>query len=114
MIVSPQGHCKVRRRRQRALISPVMVAIVLAAAFECAAPRASLAQNTQQTPPPQQPMMLSASRGFRTPAVVLQNAPIMLLPDSTRLPLRIAQTGSQLRVIQQSGEWSTVQFQDPD
>jgi len=91
-----------------------MLAMVLAAALECAAPRASLAQNAQQPPTPQQPMTLSASRGFGTPAVVLQNAPIMLLPDSTRLPLRIAQSGSQLRVIQQSGEWSTVQFQDPD
>jgi hypothetical protein len=71
-------------------------------------------QNGQtQPPPPQQPMPLSADRGFGTPAAVLANAPIFLLPDATRLPLRIAQAGSQVRVIQQSGEWSNVQFQDP-
>lgn len=91
-----------------------MLAIVLAAGFECAAPRASLAQSAQQPTPPQQPMPLGADRGFGTPATVLANAPILLLPDTTRQPLRIAQAGSQLRVIQQAGEWSTVQFQDPD
>src|SRR5205085_3476330 len=77
--------------------------------------RASLALTAQQQPaPPQQPMVLSAERGFGTPAAVLENAPVFLLPDATRLPLRIAQAGSQVRVIQQSRDWSTVQFQDPD
>jgi hypothetical protein len=59
-------------------------------------------------------MPLSAQRGFGSSAAVIENAPVYLLPDATRLPLRIAQAGSQVRVIQQSGEWSTVQFQDPD
>jgi hypothetical protein len=59
-------------------------------------------------------MVLSAERGFGTPAAVVENAPVYLLPDAARLPLRIAQAGSQVRVIQQTREWSTVQFQDPE
>jgi hypothetical protein len=87
---------------------------VLLAAFEFAAPRASVAQNAQQPPAPQQPIPLTSDRGFGTPAAVLENAAVFLLPDATRLPLRIAQAGSQVRVIRQAGEWSTVQFQDPE
>ncbi|HUR33514.1 MAG TPA: hypothetical protein VM032_06940 [Vicinamibacterales bacterium] len=58
-------------------------------------------------------MTLTATRGFGTPAVVIENAPVFLLPDTTRLPLRIAKPGSQLRVLQQTGEWANVQFDDP-
>jgi len=87
---------------------------VLLATFDFAAPQASQAQGAQQPAAPQQPIPLSAQRGFGTPAAVLQDAPVFLLPDATRLPLRIAQAGSQVRVINQTGEWSTVQFQDPE
>src|SRR4051812_5263535 len=98
------------RRRRRAPVSAPVLAVLLAA-LEFAAPRASLALTAQQQPaPPQQPMVLSAERGFGTPAAVLENAPVFLLPDATRLPLRIAQAGSQVRVIQQTRDWSTVQF----
>jgi len=66
-----------------------------------------------QPPAPQEPVTLGADRGFGTLANVLSDAPIYLLPDKSRLPLRIAKLGSQLRVIQQSGDWANVQFQDP-
>jgi hypothetical protein len=88
-----------------------LTATVLLAASAVAAK--SVQNGQSQPPPPQQPMPLTADRGFGTPAAVLETAPIFLLPDSTRLPLRIAQAGSQVRVIQQTGEWSNVQFQDP-
>ena len=64
-----------------------------------------------QPPAPQEPVTLGADRGFGTLANVLSDAPIYLLPDNSRLPLRIAKLGSQLRVIQQSGDWANVQFQ---
>lgn len=66
-----------------------------------------------QPPAPQEPVTLGADRGFGTLANVLGDAPIYLLPDNSRLPLRIAKRGSQVRVIQQSGDWANVQFQDP-
>ena len=102
------------RRHRRCVPFSVSMLVAFLSAFAFAAPRASLAQNAQQPPAPQQPMTLSAQRGFGTPAAVIENAPVFLLPDATRLPLRIAQAGSQVRVIQQAGEWSTVQFQDPE
>jgi hypothetical protein len=48
-----------------------------------------------------------------TRATVLQPAPIMLLPDPNRQPLRIAAQGSSLVVMGTEGTWTQVQFQDP-
>jgi hypothetical protein len=46
--------------------------------------------------------------------VVIADAPIFLLPDSTREPLRVAKQGSALRLIEQAGDWDRIEFQDPE
>jgi hypothetical protein len=46
-------------------------------------------------------------------ATVLQNAPITLLPDASRVPLRVAAKGTNLVILTDEGDWLQVQFQDP-
>ena len=41
-------------------------------------------------------------------------APIFVLPDAKRQPLRVIRAGSTLRLVEQSVEWTYVQFSDPD
>jgi hypothetical protein len=45
--------------------------------------------------------------------VVLAAAPILLSPDATSEPLRVAKEGSVLRLVERDGEWCNVEFQDP-
>jgi hypothetical protein len=44
---------------------------------------------------------------------VISNAPIYLLPDSARAPLRTAAAGTVLEVVTDEGPWIQVRFQDP-
>ena len=44
---------------------------------------------------------------------VVSSAPIYLLPDSTRSPLRTAAAGTILEVVTDEGAWMQVRFQDP-
>ncbi len=53
---------------------------------------------------------LAQSRDDR--AIVLENAPIMVMPDA-RTPLRVAAKGTSLVLLHDEGEWVQVQFQDP-
>src|SRR5688572_7319678 len=46
-------------------------------------------------------------------ARVIQEAPLVLLPDAKRIPLRVAAVGTSLVVIADQGEWIQIQFQDP-
>ena len=46
-------------------------------------------------------------------ARVIQEAPLVLLPDARRVPLRVAPVGTNLVVIGDEGEWLHIQFQDP-
>lgn len=77
-----------------------MRARIAAAIFLLAAVHASA-----QTPPPRAP---SGSI-----AVVIADAPIMLQPDATRTPLRVAAKGTTLVVDSDKGEWIQVTFNDP-
>lgn len=86
-------------------LTPLLVVLLASADYGWAQP---------QPPAPQEPVSLGAARGFGTLANVLSDAPIYLLPDRSRLPLRVAKLGSQVRVLQQTGEWANIQFQDPE
>jgi hypothetical protein len=44
---------------------------------------------------------------------VAANAPLFVVPDASREPLRVAAAGSVLQVIDVQGEWVNVEFQDP-
>ena len=47
-------------------------------------------------------------------AVVTVNAPIFLLPDASRIPLRVAAAGTRVRVLDEQPEgWVKVEFTDP-
>ncbi len=60
---------------------------------------------------PLTPSLFAQSHSDR--AIILENAPIMLLPDANRVPLRVAAKGSSLTLLKDEGEWLQVQFQDP-
>ena len=45
-------------------------------------------------------------------AVTLEDAPVYLLPDVTRTPLRILARDTSLRVLRDDGDWLQVEFQD--
>jgi len=44
---------------------------------------------------------------------ITERAPVFLLPDATRKPLRMLEPGTSLRVLQETGDWVRVEFQDP-
>ena len=44
---------------------------------------------------------------------VVESAPIYLLPDSNRTPLRTAASGTLLELVTDEGAWLQVRFQDP-
>ena len=45
-------------------------------------------------------------------ATVAENAPVTLLPDAARTPLRVLPQGTSLIVLKDQGEWLEVQFSD--
>ncbi len=46
-------------------------------------------------------------------AVTIVTTPIFVLPDATRTPLRVFETGTRLKVMRQNGPWLRVEFQHP-
>jgi hypothetical protein len=85
----------------------VVVSLVVVSAVGSAAAQTKPAPQ----PPPAARVPLARPGSI---AVVLANAPIMLLPDATRIPLRTAATGTTLEVVQDGPEWVQVRFNDPD
>jgi hypothetical protein len=63
-----------------------------------------------RTPPP---IARVVSAGDDPVATVTATAPIYLLPDANRSPLRTATVNTILRVLEGKGEWFKVEFQDP-
>jgi hypothetical protein len=46
-------------------------------------------------------------------AVAVANTPIYIAPDASRTPLRVAAQGTVFTVVAEEGEWTRVQFKDP-
>ena len=44
--------------------------------------------------------------------VIVEAAPVFLLPDATRTPLRILQPGTSVRILEETTDWVRVEFQD--
>jgi hypothetical protein len=61
------------------------------------------------------PTLLTPSRGGpKTEMAYVQvDAPVFVLPDATRQPLRVAKEGSVLRLLNEDSEWCNVDFDDP-
>lgn len=51
--------------------------------------------------------------GRRITAVTAAAAPVFVLPDAERTPLRTLAPGTRLRVLREQGEWVRVEFDDP-
>ena len=49
----------------------------------------------------------------RDPRRGTNEAPVFLLPDRTRTPLRVLTPGTSLRIVDENKEWYRVQFSDP-
>jgi len=48
----------------------------------------------------------------RGEAVVAEKAPVFLLPDTSRVPLRTLEPGTVLRILESTGDWLRVEFPD--
>jgi opacity protein-like surface antigen len=46
-------------------------------------------------------------------AVAAVNTSVFIAPDATKTPLRVAAAGTTFVVLEEAGEWTKVQFQDP-
>jgi opacity protein-like surface antigen len=68
-------------------------------------------------PPPQKPAQpskdLPMPQAGVTRGVIIERAPVFLLPDPTRKPLRVLEPSTPLRIVREAGEWLQVEFQDP-
>lgn len=53
---------------------------------------------------------IAAAQEYR--AVVVEPAPVYLLPDATRTPLRTLPVNTQVRVLAREGDWIQVEFRD--
>ena len=49
----------------------------------------------------------------RPTASAIADTPVFIAPDSSRTPLRVAARGTVFTVIAEEGEWTRVQFKDP-
>ena len=49
----------------------------------------------------------------RLTAITGTSAPVYVLPDNTRTPLRVLAPGTRLRVLREQGDWLRVEFDDP-
>ena len=45
--------------------------------------------------------------------VITVDAPVYVLPDATRTPLRTLSAGMNVRILEQKGDWTRVEFNDP-
>ena len=55
---------------------------------------------------------LAAAQGGGT-AIAVSNVPVYIAPDAARTPLRVAAQGTTFTVVSEEGEWTKVQFNDP-
>jgi hypothetical protein len=44
--------------------------------------------------------------------VIVESAPVFLLPDATRTPLRTLPAGTSVRVLEEKGDWVRIEFRD--
>lgn len=56
----------------------------------------------------------AAAQGLTSRGSVVEAAPIYLLPDRDRAPLRTAPEGTLLDVLTREGDWIQVRFRDPE
>jgi hypothetical protein len=45
-------------------------------------------------------------------AIILEAAPVYIQPDAGRMPLKILEAGTRVKLLQQKGDWQEIQFPD--
>ena len=81
--------------------------------------KAPAAPPPARTPPEPDPTRIYATPDTptgptdETMAVTLVATPIYVLPDATRIPLRVFEPNTRLKVMRQNGPWLRVEFQHP-
>lgn len=83
-----------RSRGIRRICRPVLVAVLLAAAVVVVLTPSAFAQAGDT-------------------AVAAVNTPVFVAPDAAKTPLRVASAGTSFVVIAEQGDWTQVQFEDP-
>jgi opacity protein-like surface antigen len=48
----------------------------------------------------------------RSEGVILEAAPVYIHPDASRMPLKILEVGTRIRILQRRGDWQEIQFPD--
>jgi hypothetical protein len=54
----------------------------------------------------------AAAQGVRRTVTVVTATPIFVTPNSTQVPLRVAQRGAVLGLLEMNGDWCHVEFED--
>lgn len=77
-------------------------------------PRRVVAPVRPPAPPPStRPETGAPARSSRLDGgVILETAPVFLLPDATRTPLRTLAAGTSVRVLEEKGDWVRIEFRD--
>ena len=59
-----------------------------------------------------QELRIAKDHDVMSAAIVLERAPVYVLPDVRRTPLRTLETGTQIKVLEQQGDWDQIEFAD--
>ena len=67
-----------------------------------------------ETNPPRAPLNPAANEPTApsSDGIILEPAPVYLLPDARRTPLRTLETGTRIRLLRQQGDWAQIEFPD--
>ena len=67
-----------------------------------------------ETNPPRAPLNPPANEPTRRSpdGIILEPAPVYLLPDAKRTPLKTLETGTRIRFLKQQGDWVQIEFPD--
>jgi hypothetical protein len=67
---------------------------------------------TPPVPTPTDPVKTVPPQVLASAGMILQNAPVFLLPDASRTPLRSLPAGTSIRILDQKGDWYQIEFND--
>ena len=63
-------------------------------------------------PTPMEPEKTVPPQVLASAGLILRTAPVFLLPDATRAPLRTLPAGTSVRILEQKGDWVQIEFND--
>ena len=88
------------------------LAIGVRVGFGLAAPVAPRAPEPDPRPAPELVVPTKPAIDSRTGTIMVE-APVFLLPDRTRVPLRVLEAGTPVRILEDVDGWVRIEFRDP-